>query len=148
MALMRWDPVSELLALREQMDRLFEEAIPRETPVRRRGRGDWTPPVDIIQSEEDIVVRAELPGVDIEDVSVEVEGDVLRLQGERKLDKAVKPEAYQRVERPQGVFTRSFTLPQGVDHGKIRATLKNGVLEVTLPLPGERHPKTIDVKVE
>jgi len=90
----------------------------------------------------------EIPGVEIDDVSVEVEGDVLTLQGERKLDETIKWEAYRRIERPYGSFRRSFTLPQGVDEGNIRARLKNGVLEVTLPLSDERPPKAVNVKVE
>lgn len=148
MALMRWDPFGELLAIRHRMNRLLEETVPTPASDRERGSREWTPPVDIFQNEEGIVVRAEIPGVDLEDLRVEVKGDVLTFQGDRRLDESISREAYRRIERPYGCFGRSFTLPRGVDQEKIRARLKNGVLEVTLPLSTERSTKTVNVKVE
>jgi HSP20 family protein len=148
MALIRWDPAGELVAIRNQMDRLLEERFPQHGPGRQRGREEWTPAVDIFEKQGGIVLRVEIPGVEIDDVSVEVKGDMLIIQGQRRLDETIRWEAYRRIERPYGSFRRSFALPQGVDQGNIRARLNNGVLEVTLPLSDERPPKAGNVKVE
>jgi len=148
MALMRWDPFRELEAIRGRMGRLFEEAFPELARHEGRAREEWTPPVDIFQSENAIVVRAEIPGVDLEDVRVEVKGDILTFQGERKLDEKIRREAYSRIERPYGSFGRSFTLPREVDQRKIQARLKDGVLEIVLPIPSEPTFRAVQVKVE
>src|SRR5688572_21065351 len=111
-------------------------------------RGSWLPPVDIFEtSGRDLVIKVELPDVNREDVEVTVENNTLTLRGEKKLPTDVKEEQFRRVERRYGVFTRSFTLPNTVDAGKVSAEFKNGVLTVNLPFKDEAKPRTINVEV-
>jgi HSP20 family protein len=111
-------------------------------------RGNWVPPVDIFETPtHDLVIKAELPDVAREDVEVTVENNVLTLKGEKKLPADVKEEQFRRIERDYGTFTRSFTLPNFVDAGKVSAEFKNGVLTVRLPYRDEAKPRTINVEV-
>jgi HSP20 family protein len=111
-------------------------------------RGSWIPPVDIFETAgHDLVIKAELPDVNREDVEVTVENNVLTLRGEKKLPVDVKEEQFRRVERDYGAFSRSFTLPNFVDAGKVSAEFKNGVLTVRLPFREEAKPRTINVEV-
>ena len=148
MAIVRWEPFRDLLSLQERMNRLFDESY--------RGRpgdedwglgGSWAPPVDIYEHEGNIVLKAEIPGIDAKDVDVRVENNTLTLRGERKADHEVKKESYHRVERSYGAFTRSFTLPNVVDTGNIKAEYKDGVLRVILPKREEAKPKSISINV-
>jgi HSP20 family protein len=149
MAIMRWEPFRDLLSLQERMNRLFEES------ARGAGRGheeDWTmgawaPAVDIYESGSDVVLKAELPGLDLKDVDIRIENNVLTLKGERKTDNEVKRESYHRVERSYGAFTRSFTLPSTVDTNAVKADYKDGVLRIVLPKREEAKPKQIQVNV-
>lgn len=148
MAIMRWDPFKEMEALRERMDRLFEDFFGRtralEETLRERG---WLPPVDIYETEGEIILKADLPGVKKEDVSIEVKDNVLTLQGERKPED-VKPENYYRMERSYGTFQRSFSLPSTVDQERIRARFRDGVLEIVLPKLERAKPKAIPVETD
>jgi HSP20 family protein len=111
-------------------------------------RGSWLPPVDIFEtSGRDLVIKVELPDVNREDVEVTVENNTLTLRGEKKLPADVKEEQFRRVERRYGAFSRSFTLPNTVDAGKVSAEFKNGVLTVKLPFKDEAKPRTINVEV-
>ena len=151
MAIVRWEPFRDLVSLQDRMNRLFDDSF------RGVGRGtgeedwalggSWAPAVDIFEHEGNIVLKAELPGVDTKDVDVKVENNVLTLQGERKFDNEVKKESYHRVERAYGAFSRSFTLPTVVDTDKIKAEFKEGVLRVTLPKREEAKPKQISISV-
>ena len=150
MAIVRWEPLRDLMSLQERMNRLFDESFRGAS----RGNeedwalgGSWAPPVDIYEHEGNIVLKAELPGVDPKDVDVRLENNTLTLRGERKLDKEVKKESYHRVERSYGAFTRSFTLPMVVDQANIRADFHDGVLRVTLPKREEAKPKQISINV-
>ena len=108
----------------------------------------WVPPVDIYETENhDLVVRAELPGLNREDIEVTVENSTLVLKGDKKLDTEVKEENYRRIERTYGTFHRSFTLPNTVDPSRISAEFKNGVLTVKLPFREEAKPRSISVDV-
>src|SRR5438552_14370379 len=109
--------------------------------------GTWAPAVDIYEQDNNIVLKAELPGVDPKDVDIRLENNTLALRGERKFDNEVKKENYHRVERAYGAFTRSFTLPTVVDQGNIKAEFKDGVLRVTLPKREEAKPKQIQISV-
>jgi HSP20 family protein len=136
--------------VQERMNRIFDEAF-RGTS---RGSeddwalgGSWAPVVDIFEHEGNLVLKAELPGVDPKDVDVRVENNTLTLRGERKFASEVKREKYHRVERAYGTFSRSFTLPNVVDTDKIKAEYKDGVLQVTLPTREEAKPKQIAVAV-
>src|SRR5919108_5121154 len=137
MAIVKWEPFRDLLSLQERMNRLFDESFRGAT---RSGGADdwalggsWAPAVDIYEHDGNIVMKAELPGVDPKDVDVRLENNTLTLRGERKLDKEVKQDNYHRVERSYGTFSRSFTLPSVVDQGNIKAEYRDGVLKLTLP---------------
>jgi HSP20 family protein len=149
MAIGRWEPFRDLLSLQERMNRLFDESfrgITRHEDDWSIG-GSWAPAVDIYEKDGNIVLKAELPGVEAKNVDVRVENNVLTLRGERKLEDEVKKENYHRVERSYGAFTRSFTLPSVVDTEKIKGEFKDGVLKVTLPKKEEARPRQIEVKV-
>lgn len=148
MAMVRWEPFRDLISLQDRMNRMFDESY------RTRGNeedwalgGTWAPAVDIFEREGQIVLKAELPGVDPKDVQIHVENNVLTLRGERKFDNEVKRESYHRVERSYGSFTRSFHLPNTVDVGNIKADYKDGVLNVALPKREEAKPKQITINV-
>jgi HSP20 family protein len=150
MAIVRWwDPLRDLSSIQEKMNQLFEDTLSR-TRGREEGlaAGMWTPAVDIYETGESVVVKAELPGLTKEQVGIEVKDGVLTLKGERKVEREVKEENYHRVERAYGTFQRSFSLPASVDQEKIGATLKDGVLEVTLPKKEQAKPKQISVSVK
>lgn len=146
MAIVRWkDPIGELSSIHERMNRLFGEAFgPSRAPEEGWTRS-WEPAVDIYEADDAIVVKAEVPGVERDQVGVEVKDGILTLRGERKFEREVKEENYHRIERSYGSFQRSFTLPSSVDPDKVRATLKNGVLEVTLQKKEQARPKQIKV---
>jgi HSP20 family protein len=150
MAIVRWEPLRDLVSLQERMNRLFDESfrgVNRGTGEEDWLGGSWAPAVDIYEQDGNIVLKAELPGVDPKDVDVRVENNILTLRGERKLDHEVKKENYHRVERAYGAFTRSFTLPNVVDTEKIKAEYKDGLLRMTLPKKEEARPKQISINV-
>jgi HSP20 family protein len=145
MAIARFDPFRDLAVLQDRVNRLFGDAYgAREEGV----LSNWVPAVDIFENEKkELVLKAELPEVKKEDVSVTVENNTLTLSGERKFDSEVKKEHYHRIERSYGSFSRSFSLPATVDTGKIGAEFKNGVLTVRLPFREEAKPRSINVDV-
>jgi HSP20 family protein len=146
MAIVRVDPLREFAAMQERMNRLFGNVYLRDEDT--TFRGSWTPAVDIFETDaHDLVVRAEIPGMNREDVEVSVENGTLVLKGEKKFDPEVKEESYRRVERAYGTFHRSFTLPNTVDAGRVTAEYRNGVLTVKLPFREEAKPRTINVDV-
>jgi HSP20 family protein len=149
MAIVRWlDPFRDLSTIQERMNQIFEDAL-----ARNRGReegirsGMWTPAVDIYENTDSVVVKAELPGVEKDQISVEVKDGILSLRGERKFEKEVKEESYHRIERAYGSFQRSFSLPVSVDQEKVTAKFRDGVLEVKLPKKEQAKPKQIKVNV-
>ena len=149
MALVKRDPFRDIITLRERMDRMFEDSLSRfRMPEDATMPTFWSPSVDIYETDENIVLKAELPGVDKKDVSVEVKDSTLILKGERKREKEVKEENYHRVERSFGTFMRSFSLPVSVKQDQVKAKFKDGVLEVTLPKSEEAKPKQVKVEVE
>ena len=142
--LTRFDPFRDMFRLQDDLANVFEDR-----PALRTGESyGWTPPCDIYEDGEAVIVRVELAGVDPKDVSVRFENGVLTLRGDRKLESADKRENYHRIERSYGAFTRSFMVPGTVDAEKIRAESKNGVLSVTLPKKAELKPRPIEVKVQ
>ena len=146
MAIVKVDPFREFAAMQDRMNRLFGNVYLRDEDTGLRG--SWVPPVDIYETENhDLVVRAELPGLNREDIEVSVENSTLVLKGEKKLDTSVKEEHYRRIERSYGSFHRSFTLPNTVDPSRIAAEFKNGVLTVKLPFREEAKPRTINIDV-
>ena len=149
MAITRWDPMSDMMSLRQVMDRLFEDAwVPSWGAVRGAvDSGFGTLPVDVYETDDAVVVTASLPGLKPEDIDNTVQGDMIRIHGETKHDEEVKDDQFHRVERSYGSFTRSFALPHTVDAGKVEASYKDGVLTITLPQREEAKPKQIKVNV-
>ena len=147
MTIVRWEPFRDLLGLRERMNRLFEESARGLGRGQEEDLGAWAPAVDIYEKGTDVVLKAELPGLDPKDVDIRVENNVLTLQGERKFEGETKREDYHRVERAYGGFTRSFTLPSTVDTTNVKADYKDGVLRITLPKREEAKPKQIQISV-
>jgi len=144
MALVRWDPVSELAGLEiDRLNRMFSDFY---TGGFNR---TWVPPVDIYETENhEVIIKAELPDMKREDINVTFENNVLTISGERKHEQTTKREQFQRLERHSGSFTRSFTLPATVDASQIAASYKDGVLTIRLPRREEAKPKQISVSVE
>lgn len=148
MTLIRWDPWKDLIALQERMTRLLEESFGRLRREEGLVSGAWTPAVDIYETENSLVVTAEIPGVSEKDIDVRIENNQLVIKGERKFEKETKEENYHRIERVYGNFYRSFSLPNTVDPDKVRAEYKNGVLKITLGKKEEVKPKQIKIEVE
>ncbi len=147
MAIVRWAPFRELSAVQDRMNRLFGEFYRNADDDVTRS-GSWMPPVDIYRDgEHELVLKAELPEMKREDISITVENSSLTLAGEKKIDTSVKDENYHRIERSYGSFTRTFSLPPTVDPGKVSADYKNGVLTIKLPMREEAKPKQIQVHV-
>lgn len=143
MAIIRWDPFRDLVTLREKMNRLFEEAYSARGEERDLVSSSWTPSVDIYETENALVMNAEIPGIDEQDVEIKIEDNTLTLKGERKFEKETKEENYHRVERAHGSFFRSFSLPAYIDQDKIEAEHENGVLKITMPKKLEAKPRQI-----
>lgn len=148
MAITQRDPLKDMLALQERMNRLFEDSLLRSRGDEDLSLGTWAPSVDIYEDEEKIVLRADVPGVKPEQLSIKIEANTLTISGERRLEKEVQKENYHRVERQYGSFSRSFSLPGTVDADKIRADHRDGVLEIALPKREESRPKQIKVQVK
>jgi len=146
MALIRWDPTVELATLQKEMNRLFDSFF-GEGAAANGDRSRWLPAMDLLERENEYVLRVDLPGVKPEDVKVELQNDVLTISGERHAEHEERKEGAYRLERGYGRFTRSLTLPEGVDPAKIAARLENGVLEVIVPKPEERKPQRIAIDV-
>jgi HSP20 family protein len=148
MALVRWEPVRELSSLQSEMNRLFNTFF--DTPTTAGNGGAvrrWVPSMDLVETDEHFVLRADLPGLTDGDVSIELEDNVLTVSGERKAEHEEKKEGFYRMERSFGQFRRSLTLPEGVDAEKIAATFDKGVLEVRIPKPEERKPRRVAIQV-
>jgi len=148
MALVRWDPFRELEEVSDRLNRMFAR------PATRSSNGketmivaDWTPSVDISETEGEYQIKAEIPDVKKEDVKVTLEDGVLTIQGERKHEKEEKGKKYHRIERSYGSFVRTFSLPDVIDEEKVKAEFKEGVLNLSLPKSEKAKPKAIDVKV-
>ena len=147
MAIVRWEPFRDLVTAQRDFDRLFRGAFSSQLGETELSTRSWAPPVDIYETEDAIVLRAELPGVDPKEVEVRVEDNTLYLKGERKFEKEVKEQNYHRVERSYGSFARSFSLPNSIDADKVKAEFKDGLLTLTMPKREEAKPKTIKIDV-
>lgn len=149
MTLIRWDPFRNVATLQDRINRMFDEAFLRSKDIDDEvSLASWKPTVDIYDTDDAIILKVELPGVDKEKVAVDVKDNILTLKGERSIDKEIKEKNYYRKERSFGSFHRSFTLPTTVTPEDIRATYKDGILTIEVPKPEEKKPKqiTIDVK--
>jgi HSP20 family protein len=148
MALVRWDPAREIDTLQGEMNRLFSSFF--ETP-RSGGNGAtsrrWIPAMDLVETEDHFVLKADLPGLTESDVNIEVESNVLTIAGERRTEHEAKKDGYYRLERSMGSFSRSLTLPEGIDAEAVTASFDNGVLEVRIPKPAEAKPRRVQIGV-
>lgn len=148
MSMVRFDPFRELAHMQDRINRIFGDVYTRRFTDDVMQRGEWIPAVDIYENnDQEIVLRAELPGIAKEDIDLHVENNTLTLKGERKREQEIKDDQYHRIERSYGTFSRSFSLPSRVDTDKVRADFKDGVLTITLPLKEEARPKQIAVSV-
>jgi HSP20 family protein len=145
MAIIKWDPFRDLVTLREKMNRLFEDAVTSRGEEKDLIASTWTPAVDIYETENDLILSAEIPGIDEKDVEIKVEDNTLSIKGERKFEKETKEENYHRIERSYGSFYRSFTLPNYIDQDKIQAVHENGVLKITMPKKTELKPRKVKI---
>lgn len=142
----KWDPFRDLLLLQERMSQIFDETL-----IKYKGctsGNAWYPPVDIYESEDHIVLKAEIPGVDLNDVTVEVNDNTLMLRGERRHKKNLSDENYHRMERFYGAFQRAFSLPYAVDKEGVKANYKDGVLKISIPKLKESTAGKIKVEVQ
>ena len=146
MALIRWDPSREIDDLFERYTKAVGQ--PRAGSQEVIATGDWAPRVDIAETDKAFEIKVEIPEVNKEDVKVTVDNGVLTIRGERKQEKEEKGKKFHRVERYYGIFTRSFTLPDNVDETKVKASFKDGMLNLQIPKTAEAKPKAIEVKVE
>ena len=148
MSMVRFDPCREMDQMQDRINRIFGDAYTRRHDDDLTQRGEWFPAVDIYENaNQEIVLKAELPGIVREDIDVRVENNTLTLRGERKRDTEVKQEQFHRVERSYGGFSRSFSLPSRIDTDQVRAEFKDGVLAITLPVKAEAKPRQIEVAV-
>jgi HSP20 family protein len=145
-AIVRWEPFRELSSLQTEMNRLFNAAFGDMPSGGTTGSARrWVPAMDLVETDDDFVLRADLPGMSESDVNIELEDNVLTLSGERKAEHEEKSEGFYRVERASGSFSRSLTLPKGVDAEAVNASFDRGVLEVRIPKPEQRKPRKITI---
>ena len=141
----KWEPFRDLMAMQDRMTRLFDETLSRiwkeEVP-----RGVWSPPVDIMERENEVILKVDLPEMNQNDIDIKVEENTLIIRGERKFIKETPAGNYLQIERPYGTFQRTFAVPRVIDQEKIKAAYKDGVLRVVLPKREEVHPKQILVE--
>jgi HSP20 family protein len=145
MAIIRWDPYRDMITLRDRMNRLFEDMSSPKGEEKDLVPGAWAPSVDIYETENEVVLAAEIPGVDEKDVEIKVEDNNLTIRGERKFEKETKEENYHRIERSYGSFYRAFTLPSSVDPERIQAEQDNGVLKISMPKRQELKPRKVKI---
>jgi HSP20 family protein len=148
MALIRWEPIGELNTIQSEMNRLFNtffEGAPGGN-VASSGRR-WIPAMDLVETGDEFVLRADLPGLSEDDVKVELEGGVLTVSGERETEDEQRGQDYVRLERSTGAFARSLTLPDGIDPDNIKASFDRGVLEVPIPKPEQSNPHKVAISV-
>lgn len=145
MNIVRYDPFRELRGLHDEMNRLFTGAAPASFGREEMANGAWNPSVDIYEDKENLILEAELPGMNRDDFDLSIENNVITLKGERKFEKKTEGDSYHRVERSYGAFTRSFTLPQTVNAEGAKAGFNDGVLRVTLPKREETKARKIEV---
>jgi HSP20 family protein len=146
MAVVRWEPVREVHSLQQEMNRLFGSFF--DTPAQGTDgtRQRWIPAMDLVETDEHYLLRADLPGFGRDDVKIELDENVLTISGERRTQREQRAEGYFRIERASGTFARSLTLPRGVDAERIEASFADGVLEVRIPKPEQRKPRRVAIE--
>ena len=147
MALIRWEPVRELNTIQSEMNRLFNTFF-ETTGNQGAGQGTarrWLPAMDLVEREDEFVLKADLPGLSENDVNIELEDSVLTISGQRRSEHEDRKDGFYRLERASGSFSRSLTLPDGVDPEKVQASFDRGVLEVRIPKPEQRKPRKVTI---
>ncbi|MGB7573916.1 MAG: Hsp20/alpha crystallin family protein [Thermodesulfobacteriota bacterium] len=145
MTLVKWEPFRDLMAMQDRMTRLIDETFSRIWKE-DMAQGVWSPPVDILERGDEVVVKVDLPGVTQNEIDIRVEEGTLTIQGERKFVKESSEENYVQIERPYGTFRRTFSIPRTIDQESIKASYKDGVLRIILPRRQEIQPKQIVVE--
>lgn len=143
MALVRWEPGREVDSLQSEVNRVFDAFFGGSGSASRARR--WVPPMDLVETDDHLVLRADLPGMKREDVDIEIKDGALTVSGERKAEHEENAEGYYRVERAYGRFSRSLTLPDGIAPDAVEASFADGVLEVRIPKPAERKPHRVEI---
>ena len=146
MNIVRWTPLRDMAFFRNRFNRFFDDdfyALDREND--ELAMTSWNPVVDIYDNDNNIIIKAELPGMDKKDIVIDLKDRVLTLKGERSFENEVKEENYHKRERAFGKFNRAFTLPVGLNPDKIKADFKDGVLKIDIPKPEEEKPKQITI---
>lgn len=139
MAIVRWNPVRDLISMQEKMNKIFDDSF-------RASGGDWSPSVDIMENNEEIVIIAEIPGVSEDSMDIQVTDGILTMKGEKKFPIEKQSDNYYRLERSYGKFNRSFAIPAAVDQTNVKASLKDGVLKILLKKKGDNSPRVIKVE--
>ena len=149
MALIRWEPVTELNSIQNEMNRLFNTFLDQPSSGGRGAGGQrrWIPAMDLIETADHWTLRADLPGLSGEDVNVQLQDNVLTVSGERAAESEQQQEGYYRLERAFGAFSRSLTLPEGVEADGVKARFDRGVLEITVPKPEQKKPRQVRISV-
>ena len=151
MALIRWEPVRELGTLQNEMNRLFNTFFDAPAPMHGQGTASaqrrWIPAMDLVETEDAFVLKADLPGLSEQEVNIELEDNVLTVSGQRASEHEERREGFYRVERGWGSFSRSLTLPEGVDAQAVEANFDRGVLEIRIPKPQSRQPRKVSISV-
>jgi HSP20 family protein len=147
MALIRWEPVAELNTIQNEMNRLFNTFFEQPGATGRAAAPSrrWIPPMDLVETADQYVLRADLPGLSDGDVTVQLEDNVLTISGERTARHEPNEEGYYRIERAFGSFARSLTLPEGVDPDGVQAHFDRGVLEIRIPKPEQKKPRQVQI---
>jgi HSP20 family protein len=148
MAIVRWDPTRELDSLQGEMNRLFSTFF--DSPTKAGGNGGsrrWIPSMDLVETQDHFVLKADLPGMSENEVNIELENNVLTISGERKTEHEEQHEGYYRLERATGTFSRALTLPEGIDADAVTAAFDNGVLTVRIPKPEQAKPRKVKIGV-
>jgi HSP20 family protein len=147
MELVPWKPFGDIGTFRGEMDRLWDRFF-GERPFMKALSEEWSPSVDVSETEDKVLVNAELPGLEAKDVNVSISGDLLTIKGEKKKEKEEKDEHHHYVERYEGSFQRSFRLPVDIQSDKVEASFKKGVLKIVLPKAEEAKKKAVEIKVK
>ena len=148
MTIIKWSPAREIASLQQGINRLFEDVFSQPGGYDPDTMGAWRPPVDIVDTTEAILIYVEIPGVDKDEVDIEVKDNVLTIRGERVVDSRIGNGSYYRSERVFGKFGRSFALPAMIRTDNIKANFKNGVLKISIPKPEEEKPRQVTINVE
>jgi HSP20 family protein len=146
MALMQWEPLNELGAIQTEMNRLFNTFFEAPPPGDGGGRR-WIPAMDLLETEDDFVLRADLPGLSENDVRIELQAGTLTVSGERKSEHEGSTAEYRRLERGWGSFSRSLAVPEGIDPESVTARVDRGILEVRIPKPEQHKPHRVTIAV-